>query len=315
MKKIIINWELSLACNLNCSFCSQQERRKKNSSIPKKEEILTIIENLPKNCHISFLWWETLLIPYIYEIFLQLEKKDITYEITTNGILLEKFIETFQKLPNLMQINISIDWYWIYHDNSRWKIGLYQSIINNLPKLTTIKPIHISTVITHNISIKNIVQLHLDLSNFHIAEQKLIFLMNFSRREIQASQNKIPELKISKPGNSSLENIIHYKRKFLKIYKILKALDKKIPINIEPISIFTQKNITCKQLTSQYRINENGNIIICEFIENHFWNLKSLNFEQAITNPEYIKLKKNILQNFPLDICKSCCKQCIKKQE
>lgn len=313
MNKIIINWELSLACNLNCSFCSQKTRREDNNSIPKKEKIFKIIENLPFWCHISFLWWETLIIPYIYEVFQKLEDKNITYEITTNGIFLYKFLEIFKSLANLKQINISIDGHWEYHDISRGKIGLYHELMLVLPKITKIKPTHISTVITKNADLKNLIKLYLDLNNFKIQEQKLIFLMNFSTKEINKSINKIPEIKISAPGEDTLENIEDYKKRFLKIFKTLKSLNKKTYLRIEPISIFKDSPISCKQLKNQYRINENWELSICEFINNSFWNIENTHFNKIIHNWEYINLKNKIENTFPLDICKSCCKQCIKK--
>ena len=48
MDKIIINWELSLFCNLDCSFCSQGFRRKKQKSQLSFEDIAKIIKHLPE---------------------------------------------------------------------------------------------------------------------------------------------------------------------------------------------------------------------------------------------------------------------------
>jgi MoaA/NifB/PqqE/SkfB family radical SAM enzyme len=53
--KYIINWELSLACNLNCDFCSQSKRRQLQKKQLVFEDVKKIIYNLPKNSHISFL--------------------------------------------------------------------------------------------------------------------------------------------------------------------------------------------------------------------------------------------------------------------
>lgn len=307
--KYIINWELLLKCNLNCSFCSQKARRKNNKSILKKDEIIKIINNLPKNTHISFLWWETLLFPDIIEIFKTLEKKWITYEITTNGLLLNDYILDFKILHNLKQINISIDWYWTFHDISRWKKWLFENIIKVIPKLLKYKQIFISTVITNKLDEKNLIKLYILLNKLWMTEHKLIYLMNFSNKQVLKSKEKISSLSISTPWDSLINCNENYKNDFLKKYKILKNLWLNTNIQIEPISIFNNKSISCKQIENQYRINENGKLSICEFINNSFWDLINNKFETEIQNIEYNIIKNQILKNFPLDICKTCCKQ------
>ncbi len=305
--KYIINWELSLNCNLKCDFCSQWERRKKSPSRITLREAFNIIENLPQNSHISFLWWETLAYPMIPEIFKELERKNITYEITTNWLLLDKFINTFQNLNNLTKINISIDWYWEYHDISRWHQWLFKRIINIIPYILEIKPLTISTVITPNLSNNNLIKLHLLLNKIGILQHKLIYLMHFSEQDIQKSKSKIPDLIIS-PLNTEQKTNTKYKSEFLKKYRLLKDLNLDTDLQIEPQSIFLNEKISCKQIDKQYRINEKWRLSICEFIENDFWNLKRDKFEHLINDYKYKRLKQDITENFPLDICKTCCK-------
>lgn len=307
--KYIINWELSLNCNLNCNFCSQKEKRDKNKKNITKQEVFNIINNLAKNSHISFLWWETLLFPDIIEIFNKLEENWITYEITTNWTLLEKFFNNLISLKNLTQINISIDWYWNFHDESRWKKWLFDSIIKNIWKLISIKKITISTVITDNLEDKNLLKLYLLLNNLWINEFKLIYLMNFSKTEIINSKSKLNELNFNINWTNLVNLNNEYKKNFFKKYNLLKKLSLKTEVLYEPSNIFNRNNnVSCKQIDKQYRINEKWNLSICEFIDNDFLSLINNSFEESIKNVEYNKIKKNILSNFPLDICKTCCK-------
>ncbi len=328
--RVVINWELSLACNLDCSFCSQKERRKLNSKIPDIENIYKIIDNLPKNSHISFLWWETLIVPNIIDIFKKLEEKEITYEITTNGILLDKFFDDLvewknnpslnsfpkireggynkiENLKHLTQINISIDWYGDFHDFSRWKKWLFKKLQKIIPKILEIKNVSVSTVITQELENFNLIKLHLWLDSIWIKEHKLIYLMNFSEVDIKNSIEKIPELKIWKPGSEKLDNEM-LKKDFLRKVSLLKNLNKKIQLKIEPIALFQNKKLSCKQLDKQLRIDENGRLSICEFITNSFDDITKVRLEEAVKNWEYMKLKEVIKDNFPLDICRSCCK-------
>lgn len=309
--RYIINWELSLKCNLDCTFCSQKERRNNNKALLTENDIFNIIENLPENSHISFLWWETLIYPNIINIFNKLEKKWITYEITTNWILLEIFINSFKELNKLTQINISIDWYWDFHDKSRWRKWLFNSLIKIIPELLKIKEVKISTVITNNSEI-NLIKLHKELNKIWIKQHKLIYCINFSKEDISKSKEKINSLNISSPWNINIDNS-EYKKYFLKCFFILQKIWLDTKLSIEPIALFKSEKTYCKQIEQQYRINEKWKISICEFIDNDFWNLIEEKFEDLITNKLFINLKNEINNSFPLDICKTCCKLCNKK--
>lgn len=301
--KYIINWELSLNCNLNCSFCSQKERRKKQKEILNFDDIKNIIDNLPNNCHISFLWWEILVFPNIIKIFKLLEEKKISYEITTNWILLGNFVKEFDELRYLNQINISLDWFWKFHDVSRWKFWIFDIIIDNIWQIS--KNITISTVIT-NLTNENLIKLYIKLNELWISEHKIIYLMNFTKIDIENSKKKINSLYISSPWNIKIDN--NYKNEFIKKILLLKKIEDKTKIIIEPEAIIKNSPISCKQIDKQFRINELWKISICEFINNDFWDLKKEKFENAIKNREYTELKEKIISNFPLDICKTCCK-------
>lgn len=310
--KYIINWELLLNCNLNCSFCSQKERRLKNNKAISIEEALKIINNLPNNSHISFLWGETLMFPKIDKLFQALEVRWITYEITTNWILLKKFLEEFKKLNNLKQINISIDWYWDFHDISRWKKWLYEQIKKIIPKLLQIKEVCISTVVTNNTEI-NLIKLYKELNKLWIKQHKIIYCMNFSKKDLNKSKEKINSLVVSSPWNININNI-EYKKQFLKAFILMNKLWLDTKLYIEPLSIFKNEEIHCKQIEKQFRINQNGELSICEFINNSFWNLIEEKFEDIIKDKLFLDLKNDIKNNFPLDICKTCCKLYNKKK-
>lgn len=306
--KYIINWELFLKCNLTCSFCSQKNKKQEDKNILNEKEVYKIISNLPLNSHISFLWWETLLFKNIINIFKQLDEKGISYEITTNWTLLNKYFNDLITLKYLTKLNISLDWYWDFHDNSRWKKWLFLEIINIIPKLLKYFQIDISTVISQKIDIKNLIKLHLKLNQIWITEHKLIYLMNFWKNDIEKSIQKINTLMISQPWSSEKNEISLYKKNFLEKYKTLKLLKSGTSITIEPLSLFLKYKTACKQIDKQYRINQSWKLSICEFINNDFWNLIDNAFENEIENNNYKNLKKNISKDFPLEICKTCCK-------
>ena len=309
-KKITINWELSLRCNLDCSFCSQQERRYDQKDEISYDDAIKIINNLPKNAHISFLWGETLLFKKIQDIFNYLESTSITYEITTNGSLLDKYYSSLVEYNNLSQINISIDGYWEKHDTSRWKKKLFDTIIHSIKKISWKKNIFVSTVVT-SMSDSNLVQLYELLNILWVQEQKLIYCMNFTDQDIENSKQKVPTIQVWKPGAVDISEK-EYKKDFLKKFLLLKKVEKQTKVSFEPSWIFSKATTHCKQIDDQFRINEKGQITVCEFIKNSFLSLIDNDFSKAVKESRYRKILNDISKKFPLEICTTCCKKCIK---
>lgn len=308
MNKWIINWELSLRCNLDCSFCSQKERREEQEDEVTLDKVLAIIENLPSNTHISFLGWETLIFPNICEVFGKLDNVWITYEITTNGALLQKIVQHGSEWKNLTHITISIDGYGEAHDTSRWKVGLFQNISEHLPNLFKRSvPITISTVVTL-LPHEEIVTLHRFLSWIGVQEHKLIYCMNFSEEDVTRSCLLVPGLDIASPGGIGIQNT-KYKRDFFEKVLLLKKLHTWTRVTVESgIIAFSGKDCWCKQLERQFRINHEGKLSLCEFIKNASIDLTKTKFVDAINDAGFCNLKKEILEKFPLPICTTCCK-------
>jgi sulfatase maturation enzyme AslB (radical SAM superfamily) len=48
-------WELSLKCNLSCSFCYQEDRRNMQKKQISIEDAEKIIENINEDYHIAFI--------------------------------------------------------------------------------------------------------------------------------------------------------------------------------------------------------------------------------------------------------------------
>lgn len=308
MSKIIINWELSLFCNLDCSFCSQWMRRKKQKNQLTFDQISKIIAHLPANAHISFLWWETLLHSQIHHIFWLLEARHITYEITTNGSLLHKIPIGNEMYTGLKHITLSLDGYGTYHDTSRWKIGLFEGIQKQMMRILPTYSITISTVLTESISDENFIKLLLYVESMGFPVLKLIYCMSFGDTEIRESKEKIPTLDIEYPWSGEGESLV-YKTFFLKKLFLARKILKQTRLQVEPVWLFLHsEHPRCKQIHSQYRINEYGRLSICEFITNSYHSLIDYSFDEVIAHEEYTSLKDAIGKHFPLSICKNCCK-------
>lgn len=99
--------ELSNICNLNCSFCSKDKRKKRSLTI---DEFKLIIKEIKPYTNLIYLHikGEPLLYKNIEQVFEYSLKNNIKIKITTNGIYLNNYIDLINKYNNIVQINISI---------------------------------------------------------------------------------------------------------------------------------------------------------------------------------------------------------------
>lgn len=309
MDKIMILWELTLTCNLNCIFCISWERRKKSKSKITFDDAIKIIDNLPDNSHISFVWWELFTFWKPIEILKYMDQKWITYEITTNGSLLGNYIDGINALKNLTKIHLSLDLYGEEHDKKRGYHWLFNKIINIIPKIKTI--INVNTVIFPETKDENIIKLHSLLETLKIDTHRISYYMNFSSEDINNSLKKIEALKISTRFSEKIENK-ELLSKTIKIYKSLLYIKKTkaqtLKLDIHPISILKGWPRRCRSMSHYYRINEYWNLSTCHFIDNEFDSLIYNKFMNIIKNKNYMDLKRKIIENYPLDICLTCWK-------
>ena len=104
-KKIYI--EITNICNLKCEFCPETERTKQYMDVKDFEKIIKKIHKSTKLVclHVK---GEPLLHSQLEEILEILEKYNLKANITTNGTLVKRNLETLKKSKALRQINFSI---------------------------------------------------------------------------------------------------------------------------------------------------------------------------------------------------------------
>ena len=98
--------EITNICNLNCSFCSKNHRKKREMSVLEFKEVLQKIKNYTKTIYLH-IKGEPLLHSHLDEILTLCNQNNINVKITTNGTLLEKQLDTLKK-HQIKQINVSL---------------------------------------------------------------------------------------------------------------------------------------------------------------------------------------------------------------
>ncbi|MEG1309848.1 MAG: radical SAM protein [Bacilli bacterium] len=107
-KKIYV--EITNICNKSCTFCSISKRPKKEMSMELFKKTLEEIKNYTNYIYLH-IKGEPLLHSKFEEIIQVCDKSNINVNITTNGSLIEKYIDVISKSSSIRQINISLHSY------------------------------------------------------------------------------------------------------------------------------------------------------------------------------------------------------------
>ena len=104
-KKIYV--EITNICNLNCSFCSKDERTLKEMTTKEFEIVIKKIKNYTNTIYLH-VKGEPLLHHNLENILKITKKNNINVRITTNGTLLKEKVNILKRYDNVKQINISL---------------------------------------------------------------------------------------------------------------------------------------------------------------------------------------------------------------
>ena len=99
--------EITNICNLNCSFCSKYNLKKKEMSLQEFDKVLSKIRQYTDTIYLH-VKGEPLLHSKLEEILTLTKKYKVNVRITTNGTLLKEKLNTLQKYDNIRQINVSL---------------------------------------------------------------------------------------------------------------------------------------------------------------------------------------------------------------
>ena len=99
--------EITNICNLDCSFCPIQERDRNTMSLEQINNAFEQIAPIAEEVSLH-LMGEPLAHPNFDSILDLCEKKNIVLQLTTNGILLNKYTQGLLNTKLIKQINISL---------------------------------------------------------------------------------------------------------------------------------------------------------------------------------------------------------------
>jgi len=104
-KKVYI--EITNKCNLDCSFCVRTNKPKKDMSIDEFKIVIDKIKDYTDYVYLH-VQGEPLLHKDLEEFLKICEDNNLKVNITTNGTLINKYVDIFNKSKSLRQLNISL---------------------------------------------------------------------------------------------------------------------------------------------------------------------------------------------------------------
>ncbi|QWR77081.1 radical SAM protein [Candidatus Magnetomonas plexicatena] len=132
-------------CNLSCEYCWQRETdnwESENSKSNKNEltadQWIDIIKTVPKLSFVAFTGGEPLLFKDFKNI-LRFVTNRLPYSVNTNGILLDEEICNIMASGKIVNLSVSIDGFADVHDVTRRRKGLFNTIVDNINLLNSVK--------------------------------------------------------------------------------------------------------------------------------------------------------------------------------
>jgi len=163
-------FEVTNGCNLRCPFCYviREKRLKQDFISPDKfKQILQTYRPL----YLQMTGGEATTHPNFIELIKISNNYCLSTQISTNGLLLNKYIDEFAKLKKKPVIGISLDAPNELHDVIRNRKGLFKRIISNIHLLRNKKiPVAFATTVFGKNDIPNLPE-----GNLYLVEEMITF--------------------------------------------------------------------------------------------------------------------------------------------
>ena len=127
---LAVIWEVTQKCNLRCKHCFSNSGHQESDELT-TDEVKEIIDLLAdkKVFYINFTGGEPLYRPDIFDILSYASSKNISINLSTNGVLITEDIVELLKKTNVFSVQISIDGLNDLHDSFRGVRGAFQQVL------------------------------------------------------------------------------------------------------------------------------------------------------------------------------------------
>lgn len=299
-RRTVANIEAMNRCNLGCSFCTQKGFEEFKVEVMGLDRVETLIRNHPEITHVSFLGGETFLNKNIFAIMDFLDRKAITYEITSNGTLINpQVVDRLKSCIGLKGILFSLDGLEACHDKDRGA-GTFKKCMQSIDLMKDLFTVGVCSVFKAD-NQEDIIKLTRLLADMGIKDHRIIYGMSHSRKIVEQSSKLAPQLVFQGPEFDQQSQDYAGTMDFFGSLEQA-AMEKQTKISYVPelfrsrTKSFLEGDLAqkgeaqCAQL-EQLRFDAAGERIVCEFIRN-----------------QYDDKTVDSLRERLLPICEKCCK-------
>lgn len=308
-----VHLQITRNCNLRCYFCGQWGKNGFFSDASGKEMTLADWENVifqliryREKTGISpfvMLWGgEPLVSPYFDQIAGLLQKEGFHVGMVTNGVLLERHMETVNQC--VQKVFVSLDGTQKLHDSIRGR-GVFEKVLENIRQLTKPK-ITIMTVVTEPLIVELSAFL-LKLNEYPVKELYLQDQIGLTSEEIKQYQEMMEkEFGICAKEIEGWQN----DGRLLFHEEVEKELAK-IDLSSLHYSIYQKKHDTdltmhCYSPFRHMHIAWNGNVLYCtDFYDFSAGNVKQNDIETIFLN-EQSEQYRSIITQGRCATCRHC---------
>lgn len=316
----VCTFEITSRCNLSCQMCYLKKEERRGADDLSLDQIVKIIDKLDDIKKFSLIGGEIFSRPDIFDILEEFKKRKKKIYLTTNGTLLtEGRINKLKDFKGVIQgIGFSIDGPEEIHDVIRGGKGLFNRTVDTLIRLKNDFNVSVNTVLLGNnlksypglvkyLGAKGIINFTASLEFF--AEPK----------DVLESKHILHEENL--PLALDIKNRSNYAFELEDLNDVISEISeiKGISFELRPKSFFkdpkkffdgqirSSANLGCGVMPI-LRVNNLGDVIFCPFIKKKFGNMLENKFEDIWNGEEIVHLRKSLLENNLLPICKRCCR-------
>jgi|GEM_PF-5907598 len=299
-KRTVANVEAMNRCNLKCSFCTQAGFEAFDAEVMSMDRFKKMVSENPEITHVSFLGGESFMNKFLFEMMDLLDRRAITYEITSNGTLINaQTVERLKSCVGLKSILFSLDGLEACHDKERGQ-GTFNKCMQAIGLMKGLFTIGVCSVFKAD-NQEEIIKLSRLLGDIGIHDHRIIYGMSHSKETVERSSELAPGLVFQGPEFGGQANDYAATMDFFRSLERV-AMEKQTQITYVPelfrsqTRSFLEEGLAqkgraqCAQL-AQMRFNAAGERIVCEFIRNRY--------DDKVVDP---------LRQQLLPICEKCCK-------
>ena len=319
-----VTMEATLACNLHCTMCFQNDYR--DRGIAKElgtDGLLQVVHRLPPDIRFAyFLGGEVFLRKGFPRLLEAVDAQGIETFITTNGTRMgAEDWAVLDRVCHLTGLGFSLDGIGIVHDAIRGE-GTYEQIVRNVQRALAKQRVYVSFVMMES-NIHQIPEFVQTITGVGIKEIGLVHEMYCLPGDMEATRRRLgwngqDDIMMTvkehdwKPDSvrqlfETLAAIPSLERR----HGFVAAFEPPLPAETLPAlydgTIRSTTRLFCRELTNLY-LDPSGNVVHCGFLRKKFGSVLEQPVEAIWNSQPMREFRKTLLDGNLLPVCRRCCK-------